>query len=174
VLPEAVVVRNVKQAIHIRSFTGADYDACTSIYKAGLDTGIATFETEVPDWETWNVKFLKACRFVAEDKGDIMGWCALTPYSFRAVYQGVAEVSIYIASAFQGKGVGKALLLHLISESKKSGFWTLQANIFPQNEASIRLHERCGFKILGVREKIGKRLGIWYDNVLLERRSTVL
>lgn len=141
------------------------------IYAEGLATGFATFETQVPDWETWNDKFLPSCRFVALDEGKVLAWCALSHVSKRHVYRGVAENTIYVSEAARGKGIGRTLLEHLVRESENAGFWTLQAGIFPQNEASIQLHRKCGFRIIGKREKIGQRGGIWYDNVLLERRS---
>ncbi|MEP0263199.1 N-acetyltransferase family protein [Dokdonia sp.] len=159
--------------IQIRLFRKEDYSACAKIYKTGMDTGIATFETKVPDWETWDAKFLASCRFVVEDDNEIIGWCALSPFSTREVYRGVAEVTIYIAVKAQQKGIGKRLLQHLITESETSGFWTLQARIFTENIASIVLHEKCGFGKVGIREKLGQREGVWYDNVLLERRSKI-
>lgn len=144
------------------------------IYEEGLATGIASFETRVPDWLHWDKKFLSQCRFVAVSADEIVGWCALSPVSSREVYQGVAEVTIYIKNAFQGMGIGRSLLSYLVSESEKEGFWTLQAGIFPENTASISLHKKCGFRIMGVREKPAKRNGVWYDNVLLERRSRIV
>ncbi|GGG22363.1 phosphinothricin N-acetyltransferase [Dokdonia pacifica] len=164
-------MRVAQPDIQIRLFQKNDYSACAKIYKDGMDTGIATFETKVPDWDTWNAKFLKQCRFVAEANQTILGWCALTPFSSRKVYKGVAEVTIYVAKEAQQKGIGKLLLQHLIKESEKANFWTLQAKIFPENIASIKLHESYGFRKVGVRKKIAMRGGIWYDNVLLERRS---
>ena len=147
------------------------FPAVSKIYTEGIATGIATFETQVPDWEIWNDKFLQECRFVALIDNEIIGWCALSGVSKRSVYSGVAENTVYVAEKARGKGVGKALLLHLISESEKAGFWTLQAGIFPQNEVSIELHKQCGFRVIGTREKIAERGGVWFDNVLLERRS---
>lgn len=147
------------------------YPEVADIYKEGLDTGIASFETIVPDWEAWNKKFLPEGRFIAEVDGNIAAWCALSPTSKREVYLGVAEDTIYVSKRFQGRGIGKKLLQHLIETSELLGFWTLQAAIFPQNEISIQLHEDCGFRILGVREKVAQRNGTWYDNVLMERRS---
>lgn len=151
--------------------TKEHYPAVARIYKQGLATGVAAFETEVPPWDGWNDKFLNRCRYVMVDGDDVLGWCALSATSKRAVYRGVAEDTIYIAKEHQGKGVGKRLLSHLVKESEMAGFWTLQAGIFPQNKASIVLHQHCGFRILGVREKVAQRDGIWYDNVLMERRS---
>jgi phosphinothricin acetyltransferase len=147
------------------------YPEVAEIYKEGLETGIATFETLLPDWEAWNNKFLPEGRFIAEVDGDIAGWCALSPTSERKVYQGVAEDTIYVSHRFQGQGIGKKLLLHLIETSEILGIWTLQAAIFPQNVVSIQLHKDCGFRVLGVREKVAQRNGTWYDNVLMERRS---
>lgn len=160
--------------IQIRAFQKEDYTACAKIYKEGMDTGIATFETKVPSWEAWDLKFLSSCRFVAEFNKKVIGWCALSPFSAREVYKGVAEVTIYVASEAQGKGIGKMLLQHLIKESEEANFWTLQAKIFPENKASIALHEKCGFRKVGIREKIAMRDGTWCDNVLLERRSNLI
>ena len=155
----------------VRPYTSNDYISVAKIYQEGLATGIATFETEVPDELNWNKKFIKDCQFVAEKNGDIIGWCALSHVSTREVYKGVAESTIYISSKYRGQGVGKILLKHLIFESEKNGFWTLQASIFSENKPSIFLHETCGFRVVGFREKIAKRKNIWHDNVLLERRS---
>lgn len=155
----------------IRPLLKEDYTHCAQIYQDGLDTGMATFETIVPDWVSWDVKFLKQCRFVAIKEEVILGWVALTPFSTREVYKGVAEVTLYISKTARGKGIGRALLMAVIKESERAGFWTLQAKIFAQNEASIALFQKCGFRIVGVREKLAMRDGIWHDNVLLERRS---
>ena len=156
---------------HIRSFRKEDYPACAKIYKEGMSTGIATFETRVPEWKQWNKKFVTACRLVACIDDDIVGWIALSPFSSREVYKGVAEVTLYVASNVRGKGVGKQLLKECIDLSEKNGFWTLQAKIFSLNKPSLQLFENCGFRTVGVREKLGMRDGIWYDNVLMERRS---
>ena len=147
------------------------YSEVSRIYEEGLATGIATFETDVPDWKTWDEKFLPECRFVAIENDQVVAWCALSAVSKRKVYKGVAEVTIYVDEQHRGKGIGKSLLEHLIQCSEESGLWTLNAAIFPQNITSIRLHENCGFRIVGYREKIAKRDGVWHDNVLLERRS---
>lgn len=150
------------------------FNAVAAIYSDGLATGIATFETEIPRWEDWNEKFLPCCRFVAVVDNIVAGWCALSAVSKRAVYRGVAEDTIYVAKAFQGRGIGKKLLQHLIETSESEGFWTLQAAIFPQNIKSIKLHEDCGFRIIGFREKIAMRDGNWYDNIIMERRSKLI
>jgi phosphinothricin acetyltransferase len=159
--------------MNIRPLIESDYNEVSSIYKKGLDTGIATFETHVPTWVFWDHKFLSDCRFVIEDQNVIIGWCALSKDSEREVYNGVAEDTIYIDPEFQGKHIGRRLLNHLITESERKGFWSLYAAIFPQNEASITLHKNCGFRIIGIREKIAQRNGKWYDNVLMERRSSL-
>ncbi|WP_336375846.1 GNAT family N-acetyltransferase [Aureisphaera galaxeae] len=155
----------------ILPLTKEHFPEVAAIYQEGLDTGIATFETEVPGWETWNQKFLPVCRYVALANERVIGWCALSATSKRYVYRGVVEDTIYISEAARGQGLGRKLLEYLVRESEKEGFWTLQAAIFPQNKISIQLHEKCGFRIIGTREKVAKRDGIWHDNVLMERRS---
>ena len=141
------------------------------IYQEGIDTGNATFETECPEWEAWDKNHLKSCRIVALENNKIIGWAALSPVSGRCVYQGVAEVSIYIDLNFRGKGVGKQLIDKLINESESAGLWTLQAGIFPENVASCRLHEETGFRLVGKREMIGRMNRKWRDVLLFERRS---
>jgi len=150
------------------------WDAVKRIYEEGIATGNATFQTAAPSYEEWNKDHLQHSRFVAADNHEILGWAALTPVSGRCVYAGVAEVSVYVATAAQGKGVGKALLHTLINASEQNNLWTLQAGIFPENTSSIKLHEAKGFRIIGTREKIGKMHGVWRDTVLLERRSNVV
>lgn len=145
-----------------------------AIYLEGIATGNATFETDAPGWEEWDSKHLRDARLVAEADGKVVGWAALTPVSSRCVYAGVAELSIYVASTIRGKGVGKALLGELIRESEAKGFWTLQTGIFPENKASLALHEKCGFRIVGRRERIGKMNNRWRDVIFLERRSTTV
>lgn len=158
----------------MRNLLASDWNAVRSIYEKGIATGNATFQTSAPSWEEWDSSHLAACRIVAEENGKVVGWAALTPVSSRCVYAGVAEVSVYIDPAFSGKGTGLALLDHLVSLSESDGIWTLQAGIFPENMASLRIHEKAGFRILGVREKIGKQNGVWRDTVLLERRSNII
>ena len=148
-----------------------DWPQVKTIYEEGIATKNATFETSVPEWDDWNKEHLKHCRFVARNGHHIVGWAALSPVSGRCIYGGVAEVSVYIASEVQGKGIGKQLLSKLIEESEKNDIWTLQAGIFPENQASIGLHKKLGFREVGFRDKIGKLDGIWRDVILLERRS---
>ncbi|WP_299221093.1 GNAT family N-acetyltransferase [uncultured Aquimarina sp.] len=157
--------------IKIQSFNQSDWSYIAKIYKEGIDTGIATFETNVPDWNQWNQSHSKSCRLKAVLKNEIIGWAALSPVSNRDVYSGVAEVSIYITSKYRNFGIGKLLLAKLIEESEQEGFWTLQAGIFSNNAASIKLHTSLGFRIIGYREKVGKLQETWHDNTILERRS---
>jgi L-amino acid N-acyltransferase YncA len=147
------------------------WPAVKTIYEDGLATGQASFQTSAPSWEEWDRAHLKHSRLVATEGSTVLGWAALTPVSGRCVYAGVAEVSVYIDTARRGQGIGKTLLQALITESEDNGLWTLQAGIFPENTASVQLHEKCGFRQLGIREKIGQHYGIWRDTVLLERRS---
>jgi len=157
--------------VTIRAFKKQDWTLVSKIYSEGIATGIATFETEVPSFDVWNEKFIKNCRLVAEIKKTVVGFTVLSQVSQREVYKGLAEVTIYIGASQRGNGIGKQLLDTLIIESEKEGYWTLQAGIFSKNKPSIQLHENCGFRIVGVREQIGKRDGKWHDNVLMERRS---
>jgi L-amino acid N-acyltransferase YncA len=159
--------------MRIEAMSDEDWPEVQRIYIEGLETGDASFETEAPTWERWNTGHRADCRLVARDGDGILGWAALSPISSRRVYAGVAEVSIYIAAAARGRGVGKALLDALITESERAGVWTLQASIFPENEASVRLHKQSGFREVGRREAIAQRAGIWRDTILLERRSLV-
>jgi phosphinothricin acetyltransferase len=147
----------------------ADWPAVAAIYAEGLEAG--TFETEVPSWETWDETHLAAPRLVARLGGAVCGWAALSPVSRRHVYRGVAEDSVYVAGRARGRGVGRALLGELVRSSDEAGIWTIQASCFPENAASIRLHESCGFRVVGTRERIAQREGVWRDVVLLERRS---
>jgi len=156
----------------IRAMLSEDWSAIRTIYFEGMATGSATFETETPDWPEWNKRHLQECRLVAQDGRQIVGWVALSPVSSRRVYAGVAEVSVYVAAAAQGRGVGTILLQSLIEHSENCGIWTLQAGIFPENVRSIALHKSCGFREVGFRQKIGQRGGIWRDVLLLERRSS--
>ena len=155
----------------IRTLTEADWPAIRAIYLDGIASGQATFETEAPAWNVWNTAHLPAPRLAAVSLETMIGWAALTPVSARAVYAGVAEVSVYVAADARGLGVGRTLLLKLIAESEMNGIWTLQASIFPENVASLALHKSCGFREVGHRERIGKMKSVWRDTLLLERRS---
>jgi phosphinothricin acetyltransferase len=146
----------------------------SAIYAAGIATRNATFETEVPSFEEWDAAHLAEHRFVATDGDRVIGWIALTGYSDRCCYTGVADLSVYVDPAAQGRGVGRALLEHLVSDTEGSGIWTLQAGVFPENAASLALHRSCGFRVVGTRERIGELDGVWRDVVLLERRSPTL
>jgi phosphinothricin acetyltransferase len=151
--------------------TASDWEQVRAIYLEGLREGNSTFETEAPSWEAWDDAHLKSPRLVMRVRGKVLGWAALSPVSKRSVYNGVAEVTIYVTQSARGKGVGRALLEQLIEESEQAGIWTLQASIFPENVASVELHLRCGFREVGRRERIAKLNGIWRDTILFERRS---
>jgi L-amino acid N-acyltransferase YncA len=154
-----------------REMKSEDWIPVAEIYLQGIRSGNATFETEVPSWEKWDSSHLKLCRITALLDGEIVAWAALVPVSARKVYSGVAEVSIYVSESHKGKGIGRSLLEKLISESETEGFWTLQAVIFPENLASLKIHQDLGFRKVGFREKIAKMNSVWRDTVLLEKRS---
>lgn len=155
----------------VRSMNPSDWKEVSRIYSEGIATGIATFETQAPTYAQWDKAHTEHCRLIAEQDGEIMGWAALSPVSSRCVYGGVGEVSVYISNKSRGKGVGKLLMEHLIKESEKAGYWTIQSGIFPENTASIKLHEKIGFRYIGKRERVGKIHGVWKDNLLFEKRS---
>jgi phosphinothricin acetyltransferase len=159
------------EAISFREMSSSDGAQVLAIYAAGIATGNATFEISAPSWDEWDAKHLKHSRVIAQVNGEVIGWAALSPVSARRVYSGVAEHSIYIAPEWRGKGLGKKLLQHLIDESEKNGIWTLQASVFSDNAATLALHKGCGFRIVGVRQRIGKLGTEWRDTLLLERRS---
>jgi phosphinothricin acetyltransferase len=144
------------------------------IYEEGIKTGNATFQQSAPKWEEWNNSHVAHSRIVALVDNKIVGWAALTPVSGRCVYEGVAEVSVYVAEKFRGQKIGSALLRELIKQSEVNNIWTLQAGIFPENKGSIKIHEENGFRTVGYREKIGKRNGVWRNTILMERRSIVV
>jgi len=152
----------------------ADWPTVREIYGEGIATGQATFETQLPDWEKWDGSHRQDCRLIARQGDQVLGWAALSPVSGRGVYSGVAEVSVYVATAARGRGVGTALLKALIEESESRAVWTLQAGIFPENAASIAIHKSCGFHEVGKRQRIGKLGETWRDVLLLERRSTAV
>ncbi len=157
-----------------RPFYKKDWKEISKIYEQGIETKNATFRIEVPKWSEWNKNHLSSPRIVAELHDEIVGWAALSPTSNRYVYRGVAEVSIYISNKHHGKKIGIQLLQKLITESEKNGIWMLQANVFPKNNASLKIHKNAGFRIVGYREKIGEKNGIWGDIILLERRSNTV
>jgi phosphinothricin acetyltransferase len=159
--------------MQIIPLTSRHWEAVKKIYEEGIATGNATFQQEAPDWDTWNLSHVEKPRLVCLTDDTVMGWAAITPVSGRCVYAGVGEVSVYVSESARGKGIGKKLLQALIEQSEQENFWTLQAGIFPENLASIAIHEQAGFRIIGIREKIGKMNGVWRNTVLLERRSTV-
>ncbi|WP_210486308.1 GNAT family N-acetyltransferase [Rufibacter aurantiacus] len=161
--------------ITLQPLLAEHYPQVKAIYEQGIATGNATFQTSAPTWETWDAVHLPHSRLVAiTDSGKVAGWAALSPVSGRCVYGGVAEVSVYLHEDFRGQGLGARLLSQLIQESEANGMWTLQAGIFRENEASIGLHQKCGFRTVGMRERIGQLDGQWRDTVLLERRSSTV
>ena len=155
----------------IRSLHNNDASAVLEIYRQGLDTGEASFETEPPDWATWQAKYHPFCRLVWDQDGEVQGWAALAPVSARDCYRGVAEVSIYIATDCFGRGIGNKLMAALVEESERQGIWSLYSSIFPENRATLKLHLRHGFRKVGIRERIAQRDGRWRDTLILERRS---
>jgi L-amino acid N-acyltransferase YncA len=156
--------------VEVRTLLPEDWSAVADIYWDGLRGGLATFETEVPSWEAWDAAHLPEHRLVAVVAGEVVGWAALSPASSRRCYAGVVENSVYIAREQQGQGIGRLLLDALLKGARRARLWTVQTSIFPENRASLALHERCGFRVVGVRERIAKRDGIWRDTVLLEKR----
>jgi L-amino acid N-acyltransferase YncA len=157
--------------VEIQQMKPSDWFAVADIYKQGIATKVATFETKVPEWEQWNEHHIESCRLIAKINENTVGWAALSAVSSRCVYGGVAEVSVYVSSLVRGKKIGEYLLRNLIDQSEEQGYWTLQSGIFPENLASIRLHEKLGFRKIGYRERIGQLDGDWKDNILMEKRS---
>jgi L-amino acid N-acyltransferase YncA len=155
----------------VRPMDAADAASVLRIYQVGLDAGDASFETRAPGWEAFDRGRLSDHRYVAVDGGAVVGWVAVSPVSSRPVYAGVVEHSVYVDPQAQGRGIGAALLDALIASTEAAGVWTIQSGIFPENRASLRLHERAGFRVVGIRERIGRHHGRWRDVVLLERRS---
>lgn len=163
-----------KTMIHIRPFEQSDFAQVQQIYQQGIDTGHATFELKAKSWNEWNQSMLDVCRLVAVEDDQVLAWAGLSAISGRAVYAGVTEVSIYVATASHGKGIGSRLMAELVSASEANGIWMLQAGLFPENIGSMALHQKHGFRIVGLREKIGKMADVWRNSVLLERRSPVV
>ncbi len=155
----------------LREMTEQDAPHVLAIYKMGLETRNATFETEVPSWSDWDAKHHAHSRFVFVEDEKILGWIALAPTSARKVYAGVAEVSVYIDTTVLGRGIGSKLMAQVILSSEEQGIWTLYSSVFPENEATLRLHKKFGFRVIGKQEKIAKLDDQWRDTILLERRS---
>jgi L-amino acid N-acyltransferase YncA len=157
--------------MEIVELTENHWPQVSAIYESGIATGNAHFSMQVPAWEEWDNEHIKNCRLVAIENNVVLGWAALTAISDRCVFAGVAEVSVYVAENARGKGIGKKLLGELAKQSEQHNYWTLEARIFAENSASIKIHEDNGFRIIGKRERIGKLNGVWRDTILLERRS---
>jgi len=160
--------------VHVEPLRAGHWPEVARIYAAGVATRNATFETSVPSWQDWDRAHLAEHRFVAIEDGVVLGWAALVPVSDRCVYAGVVENSVYVAETAQGRGVGRALLDALVASTEAAGIWTIQTGVFPENDASVRLHERAGFRVVGRRERLGKLDGAWRDVLFLERRSGVV
>lgn len=156
----------------VRDLRPEDWPAVRAIYEDGIRSG-ATFETRAPSWEAWDAAHPEL-RLVAERDGEVVGWAALSRYSPRWCYRGVGDVSVYIGESARGAGVGRLLLEALVDRSEQAGYWTLNAGVFPENEVSLRLHQTCGFRVIGVRERLAEKDGVWRDAVWLERRSQVV
>lgn len=172
-LPTSSSFREVtKMFSGIRPMETSDWPAVLQIYKEGLATGCATFQTECPSYAQWDVGHSKSCRFVSIIENPVVAWTALSPVSSRYAYQGVAEVSLYVGEKYRGRNLGTLLLEHLDEEATKAGYWTLQSVIFQDNKASVRIHEKCGFRLVGYRERIAQdSQGNWRNTVLMEKRS---
>jgi phosphinothricin acetyltransferase len=155
----------------IRDLRPKDWPEVVEIYREGIRSG-ATFATEAPSWEEWDRAH--TLRLVAVADGEVVGWAALSPVSPRAVYRGVARSGVYVAERSRGRGIGRALMEELVARAEGAGIWTVEASVFPENEESLRLHRAVGFRVVGVRERIGRREGVWRDTVLLERRSEAI
>jgi L-amino acid N-acyltransferase YncA len=158
--------------VTLRSLQAEDWPAVRAIYLDGIRSGLASFEIDAPSWDDWNAAH--TLRVVAEVDEDVVGWAAAGPVSERRCYRGVVESSVYVAAHAHGRGIGRALMHDLIARSERAGIWTIQTSIFPENEASLNLHAAVGFRVVGVRNRIGKRDGLWRNTVLMERRSEVI
>lgn len=170
-----LVALEVKMNYTIEPMQAEDWPRVAAIYQEGIDTGLATFQGSVPSWEDWDRGHIQRCRLVARIKDQVAGWAALSSVSSRPVYSGVGEVSVYVGNDYKQKGVGTALLEELIRRSEAEGFWMLQGVITRENTASIELHKKCGFRLVGIRERIARMPdGVWHDTALLERRSSIV
>ena len=158
--------------VTVRELRPDDWPAVRQIYLDGIRSGLASFETEAPSWDAWDAKH--TLRVVAHSLDAVLGWAAAGPVSSRRCYRGVVESSVYVAAGARGRGVGRALMEELIARSERDGIWTIETGIFPENTVSLRLHERCGFRVVGTRERIGCHHGRWRDVVFLERRSPIV
>jgi phosphinothricin acetyltransferase len=158
-------------AVAVEPMQQTDWPAVRAIYAEGIATGNATFETEAPDWDRWNATHLAGHRFVARIGATVVGWVALAPVSDRCAYVGVAENSVYVSEQARGEGIGRRLLETVIASADAAGIWTVQTGIFPENEVSVELHRRCGFRVVGTRERLGRLGGRWRDVLLMERRA---
>lgn len=159
----------------IEEMKESDWDEVSKIYLEGINTGIATFQNSIPTFEEWNNGHIKSCRLVAKSEGKVVGFAVLSPTSSRTVYSGVAEVSIYIGENYRDLGIGQSLMTNLVKLSEENNFWTLQSGIIRENTSSIELHKKCGFREIGIREKVAKMdNGVWHDTVLMERRSKLV
>jgi L-amino acid N-acyltransferase YncA len=165
------VVPEAATAVDVDAMRPDDWPAVRAIYASGIATGNATFETEPPDWQGWDASHLGGHRFVARRHGTVVGWVALAPVSDRCAYAGVAEDSVYVSDDARGQGVGRQLLDAVIRSADAGDIWTIQTGIFPENTVSIELHRRCGFRVVGVRERLGRLAGSWRDVVFTERRK---
>ncbi len=171
-VPDASVQPVTRPALpHITQLQAQHWPEVARIYAEGIATANATFETKVPSWERWDSAHLSAHRFVALSQGKVNGWVAASPVSSRCVYAGVVEDSIYVTEEARGQGVGKALMQRLVQSTEAGDVWTIQTGIFPENEASLRLHQSVAFRVVGCRERLGRLDGVWRDVLLLERRS---
>jgi L-amino acid N-acyltransferase YncA len=160
--------------MEIRELREEDWPTVRVIFEQGIAGKNATFETEAPSWETWDRSQLDGHRWAAVEGGRVVGWVAAHPVSLRPCYRGVVEHSVYVDDDCQGQGIGRALLERLVESTEEDGIWTIQTGVFPENEASLALHERCGFRVVGTQERLGKLDGVWRDVVVLERRSEVI
>jgi len=159
--------------MEIRELKQEDWPAVLEIFEQGIAGGNATFETEAPSWEAWTRSQLDGQRWVAVEGGRVVGWVAAHPVSLRPCYRGVVEHSVYVHDEWQGRGIGRLLLERLVESTEAEGIWTIQTGVFPENEASLALHEKCGFRVVGTQEKLGKMNGVWRDVVVIERRSAI-
>jgi L-amino acid N-acyltransferase YncA len=160
--------------VELRELRSEDWPEVKAIYEQGIAARNATFETEAPDWSVWDRSHLEGHRLVALEDRRVVGWAALSPVSDRCCYEGVAENSVYVDSTAQGRGIGRALLERLAEDAEQAGIWTIQAGLFPENAGSVALHLRCGFRVVGLRERLARLDGVWRDVLFLERRSEVI